>query len=62
MLLTLRANNLFAKFSMYEFWLERVSFLGHVVVDPAKVVAVTKWPCPTSITEVRSFLSSADCY
>jgi len=42
----LREERLFAKFKKCEFWLEEVSFLGHVVnkdglaVDPAKVQAV----------------------
>ncbi|KAL4016925.1 hypothetical protein IC575_024596 [Cucumis melo] len=44
---TLRANKLYAKFSKCEFWLRKVTFLGHVVssegvsVDPAKIEAVT---------------------
>ncbi|CAA0841725.1 Uncharacterized mitochondrial protein AtMg00860, partial [Striga hermonthica] len=42
---TLRREKLYAKFSKCEFWLERVSFLGHVItqagieVDPSKVSA-----------------------
>ncbi|XP_038875005.1 uncharacterized protein LOC120067526 [Benincasa hispida] len=46
---TLRANNLYAKFSKCEFWLRQVSFLGHVVskegvsMDPAKIEAVTQF-------------------
>jgi hypothetical protein len=42
----LRENKLFAKFKKCEFWLEKVSFLGHiiskdgVVVDPSKIEAV----------------------
>ena len=40
---TLRDNKLYAKFSKCEFWLNQISFLGHIVsekrimVDPAKV-------------------------
>ena len=39
----LRDEKLYAKFSKCEFWLEKVSFLGHIVsgdrisVDPAKI-------------------------
>nr|GFA45552.1 reverse transcriptase [Tanacetum cinerariifolium] len=45
-----------------------VAFLGHIVLaegitmDPAKVEAITKWPRPTSVTEVRSFLGLASYY
>nr|GFC63171.1 DNA/RNA polymerases superfamily protein [Tanacetum cinerariifolium] len=49
-------------------FLDNVAFLGHIVsaegitVDPAKVEAITKWPRPTSVTEVRSFLGLAGYY
>ncbi|KAL0543776.1 hypothetical protein IC582_018881 [Cucumis melo] len=65
---TLRANELFAKFSKCEFWLKQVSFLGHVVskagisMDPAKIEAVTSWPRPSTVSEVHSFLSLAGYY
>ncbi|KAA0039055.1 reverse transcriptase [Cucumis melo var. makuwa] len=65
---TLRDNKLYAKFSKCEFWLKQVSFLGHVVskagvsVDPAKIEAVTSWPRPSTISEVRSFLGLASYY
>nr|GFC04953.1 retrotransposable element Tf2 [Tanacetum cinerariifolium] len=45
-----------------------VAFLGHIfsaegiTMDPAKVEAITKWPRPTSMTEVRSFLGLAGYY
>ncbi|KAA0043136.1 putative Retrotransposon protein [Cucumis melo var. makuwa] len=54
---TLQANKLYAKFSKSEFWLKQVSFLGHVVskagvlVDPAKIEAVTSWPRPSTVSE-----------
>ncbi|KAL4013627.1 hypothetical protein IC575_025801 [Cucumis melo] len=49
---TLRANKLYAKFSKCEFWLRKVTFLGHVVSseefrDPAKIEAVTNWTRPS---------------
>nr|GEZ69453.1 hypothetical protein [Tanacetum cinerariifolium] len=53
----LRQEKLYAKFSMCEFWLSSVAFLGHIVsaegitMDPTKVEAITKWPRPTSVTE-----------
>ncbi|GJS15584.1 retrotransposon protein, putative, ty3-gypsy subclass [Tanacetum coccineum] len=51
-----------------EFWLQQVAFLGHIVsadgiiMDPSKVEAITKWPRPTTVTEVRSFLGLAGYY
>ncbi|KAA0062435.1 ty3-gypsy retrotransposon protein [Cucumis melo var. makuwa] len=65
---TLRDNKLYAKFSKCEFWLKQVSFLGHVVskvgvsVNPAKIEAVTSWPRPSTVSEVRSFLGLAGYY
>ena len=65
---TLRENKLYAKFSKCEFWLEKVSFLGHFVskegvsVDPAKIEAVRSWSSLKNVTEVRSFLGLAGYY
>ncbi|XP_017972518.1 PREDICTED: uncharacterized protein LOC18507117 [Theobroma cacao] len=65
---TLKEHRLYTKFSKCEFWLESVAFLGHVVskdgvqVDPKKVEAVEKWPRPTLVTEIRSFLGLAGYY
>nr|GFB98840.1 putative reverse transcriptase domain-containing protein [Tanacetum cinerariifolium] len=63
-----RQKKLYAKFSKCEFWLQQVGFLGHIVsadgitMDPSKVKAITKWPRPTTMTEVRSFLGLAGYY
>ena len=64
----LRERKLYAKFSKCSFWLEEVSFLGHVVrkegvtVDQEKIKAVVDWQRPTSVSEVRSFLGLAGYY
>ena len=58
----LREHRLYAKFSKCEFWLEEVSFLGHVLskdgiaVDPSKVQDVLDWKQPQNVHEIRSFL------
>ena len=45
-----------------------MAFLGHVVtkegiqVDPQKIEAVSEWPRPTIVTEIRSFLGLAGYY
>src|SRR5262244_3217049 len=65
---TLRAHQLYAKFSKCEFWLDSVQFLGHVIskdgvaVDPSKVQAVLEWKAPRSPSEIRSFLGLAGYY
>ncbi|XP_073035226.1 uncharacterized protein [Primulina eburnea] len=59
----LRDKQLYAKLSKYEFWLDRVVFLGQVIsrdgisVDPTKVGAELQWSAPTSWSEEceRSF-------
>ncbi|MCI00567.1 RNA-directed DNA polymerase (Reverse transcriptase), partial [Trifolium medium] len=64
----LKEKKLYAKLSKCEFWLHKVSFLGHVIsgdgiaVDPSKVDAVLQWETPKSVTEIRSFLGLAGYY
>ncbi|KAG8489260.1 hypothetical protein CXB51_017269 [Gossypium anomalum] len=64
----LRDKQLYAKFSKCEFWLRKVSFLGHVVsasgirVDPNKISAVLNWKPPRNVIEVQSFLGLAGYY
>jgi hypothetical protein len=58
----LRKQQLYAKFKKCEFWLDNVTFLGHIVtkdgigVDPSKVKAIVNWVQPSNAHEVRSFL------
>ena len=65
---TLQEQQLYAKFSKCEFWLDHVAFLGHVIsarsieVDPKKIEAVTMWENPKDVNEVRSFLGLAGYY
>jgi hypothetical protein len=61
----LRSNKLYAKFSKCEFWLTKVTFLGHVIsaggvsIDPGKVKDVLNWMPPTTASEIQSFLGLA---
>ncbi|GKE90158.1 putative reverse transcriptase domain-containing protein, partial [Tanacetum coccineum] len=54
----LRQKKLYAKFSKCKIWLQQVAILGHIVsandiiIDPSKVEAITKWPRPTTVTEL----------
>jgi hypothetical protein len=64
----LQDHQLYVKFSKCEFWINEVSFLGHVIsleginVDLGKVRDVLDWKPPTSITQVCSFLGLAGYY
>jgi len=64
----LKEKKLYAKLSKCEFWLNEVSFLGHIIsgsgisVDPSKVDVVSQWETPKSVTEVRSFLGLVGYY
>ena len=65
---TLRKEQLYAKLSKCEFWMNEVSFLRHIVskegirVDPKKIEVVVEWKPPRNVTEVRSFLGLAGYY
>ncbi|GKB31262.1 putative nucleotidyltransferase, ribonuclease H, partial [Tanacetum coccineum] len=64
----LKKEKFYAKFSMCEFWLREVQFLGHVIngngihVDPSKVKAFKNWKAPRTLIEVCSFLGLAGYY
>ncbi|XP_069144506.1 uncharacterized protein [Solanum lycopersicum] len=57
----LREERLYAKFSKCEFWLDSMSFLGHVVskvgvmMDPSKIEALKSWVRPTNVAEGNQF-------
>jgi hypothetical protein len=65
---TLREHQLYAKLSKCDFWLDQVTFLGHILtaggvaVDPIKVKDVLNWLPPTNVSEIRSFLGLAGYY
>jgi hypothetical protein len=54
----LRSNQLYGKFSKCEFWLTKVTFLGHVIstggvsVDPGKVRDVLNRMPPTNVSKI----------
>nr|XP_018630035.1 uncharacterized protein LOC104107271 [Nicotiana tomentosiformis] len=64
----LKDRQLYAIFFKYEFWLDTVTFLGHVVskegirVNPQKIEAFKSCPRPTTPTEICSFLGLAGYY
>ena len=59
---------MYAKLNKCEFWLDKVSFLRHVMtrdgisVDLGKVDAIENWRRPTTVIEIRSFLGLVGYY
>ncbi|GJT35866.1 retrotransposon protein, putative, ty3-gypsy subclass [Tanacetum coccineum] len=57
-LVLLKKERLYAKFSKCEFWLKSVQFLGHVIdsngvhVDPSKIEAIKNWSASSTPTEL----------
>ena len=64
----LRQCGYYANPDKCEFFQQRVNFLGHVIsaqgvaVQQHKVDAVTKWPTPQSVSDVRRFLGLTGYY
>nr|GFB74961.1 putative reverse transcriptase domain-containing protein [Tanacetum cinerariifolium] len=64
----LKKEELYAKFSKYEFWIPKVQFLGHVIesqgihVDPVEIESVKDWASPKSPMEIHQFLGLAGYY
>jgi len=59
---------LFIKNSKADFFQSQIAYLGNIIsasgvaVDPAKVEAVTSWPVPRDLHELRSFLGLTNFY
>ena len=64
----LAATSLKLKLSKCFFFREEIEYLGHVVsrkgisTNPKKAEAVTKWPTPKTVCDVRSFLGFVGYY
>lgn len=64
----MRVNNLFAKRSKCDFATDRVEYLGHYIqekrvsTDPQKIKAVSEWPTPSNLKNLRGFMGLAEYY
>ena len=64
----IKENNLFLKLEKCTFHKKQIDYLrliignGTVCIDPIKVEGITKWPTPTTVKQVRSFLGFCNFY
>ncbi|XP_042005724.1 uncharacterized protein LOC121754429 [Salvia splendens] len=67
-LAVLQTNNFFVKLSKCSFCSTTVEYLGHLIsggllkADPSKISAMTAWPTPTSVKQLRGFLGLTGYY
>ena len=65
---TLKDQRLYAKFLMCEFWLNAITFMGHVIssegimVDPQTGAAMKGWPRPMTLSNIWSILGLVRYY
>jgi hypothetical protein len=64
----LRDNDLYLKPKKCTFWATEVEYLGLLIsenqlwMDPVKLDGIAKWPTPTTVKDVRSFLGFGNFY
>ena len=64
----LREHKLLVNPEKYSLLRDSVTYLGHVISregvspDPSKIEAVTKFPIPKNVKDLKSFLGLAGCY
>lgn len=63
-----RKNKLYAKLSKCVFGQRQEKYLGNIITengvrtDPSKMEAISQWPEPTNITQLRGFLGLVGYY
>jgi hypothetical protein len=64
----LQQHQLYAKLSKFEFWIDEVLFLGHIInkdglaLDPKKVADILNWKASTDVRGIKSFIGMAGYY
>ena len=64
----LQEHQLLEKFSKYDFFKDKIQYLGHVVtkegisMDPEKIKEIKDWPVLKDVTDVRSFMGITSYY
>jgi hypothetical protein len=64
----LQHHHLYLKKSKCTFAQQSLEYLGHIIsssgvaIDPAKIQAITEWPTPTNVKQLRGFLGLLEYY
>ena len=64
----LDSDNFTLKLSKCRFFMREIKYIGHIIsegtlrMDPDKVEAILKWPPPTKLKELQSFLGAVNWY
>lgn len=65
---TLQEHQLYAKYRKYDFFKEKIQYLGHTItkdgitVDPEKIRTIMEWPIPKDVADIRYFMGLAGFY
>ena len=64
----LRKNQIYAKFSKYDFFKSEIKYLGHVIstegiaIDTKKIKIIMEWKVPQNMSDIRYFMGLASYY
>ena len=64
----LREHKMYAKLRKCVFYKYKIHYLGHIIlgegisIDPKKIEAITNWPTPRNVIDVRSFMGLTRYY
>jgi hypothetical protein len=58
----MQAQSLYAKESKCEFGMRELLYLGHIISEQEKIMAILDWPTPKNLTELKGFFGLCSYY